>query len=675
MNSRDSGFVIGDSKGQSPALATVPTDARPSASASSNHESRITNPGEAGAVGRYLRQHEAKPLLRFITCGSVDDGKSTLIGRLLYESKRLFDDQLAALEKDSRRHGTQGERIDYALLLDGLAAEREQGITIDVAYRYFDTDRRKFIVADCPGHEQYTRNMATGASTADLAVVLVDARKGLLPQTRRHSYIVSLLGIRHVVLAVNKMDLVGYDQAVFDGIAAGYRELAAQLGIPHVQAIPLSALEGDNLLERSPNTAWYEGPALLPHLETVELDDGQVASGLRLPVQWVNRPHQDFRGFAGTIAAGEARPGDAIVVLPSARRSTIAQVLGPDGPLDVAGAGQAVTLTLADEIDVSRGDVIAAAGDPPAVADQFAAHLLWMGEAPLLPGRPYWLKTGTRTVSASVSEIKHRVDVNTQEHLAAKRLELNEVGYCNLSLEEPIAFAPYAENRTLGGFILIDRQNNDTVAAGTLDFALRRAENVHWQHIDVDKAARARIKGQAPKVLWFTGLSGAGKSTIANLVDKRLHALGYHTFVLDGDNVRHGLNRDLGFTDEDRVENIRRVAEVAKLMTDAGLIVLVSFISPFKAERRMARERFEPGEFVEVFVDVPLEVAEARDVKGLYRKARAGLIPNFTGIDSPYEAPEQPEVHLDATAPTDALVAQVLDALDLDWSAGGTSWI
>ena len=663
MNSRDSGFVIGDSKERAPAVA------------SANHQSPITNHDAGSAVGAYLRQHESKPLLRFITCGSVDDGKSTLIGRLLYESKRLFDDQLAALEKDSRKHGTQGERIDYALLLDGLAAEREQGITIDVAYRYFDTDRRKFIVADCPGHEQYTRNMATGASTADLAVVLVDARKGLLPQTRRHSYIVSLLGIRHVVLAVNKMDLVGYDQTVFHGTAEGYRELAAQLGIPHVQAIPLSALEGDNLLGRSANTPWYEGPALLPHLETVELDDGQAASGLRLPVQWVNRPHQDFRGFAGTIAAGEARPGDAIVVLPSARRSTIAQVLGPDGPLDVAGAGQAVTLTLSDEIDVSRGDVIAAAGDPPAVADQFAAHLLWMGEAPLLPGRPYWLKIGTRTVAASVSEIKHRVDVNTQEHLAAKRLELNEVGYCNLSLEAPVAFAPYAENRTLGGFILIDRQNNDTVAAGTLDFALRRAENVHWQHIDVDKAARARIKGQQPKVLWFTGLSGAGKSTIANLVDRRLHALGYHTFVLDGDNVRHGLNRDLGFTDEDRVENIRRVAEVAKLMTDAGLIVLVSFISPFRAERRMARERFEAGEFIEVFVDVPLEVAEARDVKGLYRKARAGLIPNFTGIDSPYEAPERPEVHLDATAPTEALVAQVLDALDLDWSAGGTSWI
>ncbi len=619
-----------------------------------------------GAIGAYLRQHETKPLLRFITCGSVDDGKSTLIGRLLYESKRLFDDQLAALEADSRRHGTQGERIDYALLLDGLAAEREQGITIDVAYRYFDTEKRKFIVADCPGHEQYTRNMATGASTADLAVVLVDARKGLLAQTRRHSYIVSLLGIRHVVLAVNKMDLVGYDQAVYEEIAAGYRALAAQLGIPDVQVIPLSALEGDNLLQRSANTPWYSGPALLEHLETVQVEDGQARSGLRLPVQWVNRPNQDFRGFAGTIAAGVARPGDAVVVLPSARRSTIARVLGPDGPLERAEAGQAVTLTLADEIDVSRGDLIAAAGDPPAVADQFAAHVLWMSDAPLLPGRPYWLKAGTRTVAASVSEIKHRVDVNTQEHLAGKRLELNEVGYCNLSLEEPIPFTSYGENRTLGGFILIDRQSNDTVAAGTIDFALRRADNVHWQHIDVDKAARARIKGQAPKVLWFTGLSGAGKSTVANLVDKRLHAMGYHTFVLDGDNVRHGLNRDLGFTDEDRVENIRRVAEVARLMADAGLIVLVSFISPFRAERQMARERFQPGEFVEVFVDVPLEVAEARDVKGLYRKARAGLIPNFTGIDSPYEAPQRPEVHLAADVQEpEAMVDQVLAALDL----------
>ena len=621
----------------------------------------------AAGIASWLQAHEDKPLLRFITCGSVDDGKSTLIGRLLHESKRLFDDQLAALEADSRRHGTQGERIDYALLLDGLAAEREQGITIDVAYRYFDTDKRKFIVADCPGHEQYTRNMATGASTADLAVVLVDARKGLLQQTRRHSYIISLLGIGQVVLAVNKMDLVGYDAAVFERIAAEYAALAAQMGIAHVQAIPLSALEGQNLSTRSALMPWYDGPTLIEHLDTVAIAGHDGGGGLRLPVQWVNRPHQDFRGFAGTIACGQVAPGDEVVVLPSARRSKVAQVLGPGGdPLPRAGAGQAVTLTLADEIDVGRGDVIAAASDPPPVADQFAAHILWMGDAPLLPGRPYWLKIGTRTVAASVSEIKYRVDVNTQEHLAAKRLELNEVGCCNLSLEQPIAFAPYAQDRTLGGFILIDRQDNDTVAAGTLDFALRRADNVHWQHLDVDKAARARIKGQVPKVLWFTGLSGAGKSTIANLVDKRLHALGYHTFVLDGDNVRHGLNRDLGFTDEDRVENIRRVAEVARLMADAGLIVLVSFISPFRAERRMARERFAEGEFVEVFVDVPLEVAEARDAKGLYRKARAGLIPNFTGIDSPYEVPERPELHLDATAAPEALVARVLQAMGLD---------
>jgi bifunctional enzyme CysN/CysC len=621
----------------------------------------------AGDIATYLKQHESKPLLRFITCGSVDDGKSTLIGRLLYDSKRLFDDQLAALEKDSRKHGTQGECIDYALLLDGLAAEREQGITIDVAYRYFDTDKRKFIVADCPGHEQYTRNMATGASTADLAVVLVDARKGLLTQTHRHSYIVSLLGIRHVVLAVNKMDLVDFDQAVFERIAADYRALAQRLGIASITCIPLSALEGDNLSTRSARTPWYTGPALLEHLESVQVDAHDTGAGLRLPVQWVNRPHQNFRGYAGTIAAGEVKPGDEVVVLPSARRSRIEQVLGPDGEVAMAHAGQAVTLTLADEIDISRGDVIAAAGDPPEVADQFAAHLLWMSDAPLLPGRPYWLKIGARTVSATVTEIKHRIDVNTQEHLAAKRLELNEVGYCNLSLDEPVAFDTYARNRALGSFILIDRYDNGTAAAGTLDFALRRAGNVHWQHVDVDKAARARQKGQVPKVLWFTGLSGAGKSTIANLVDKRLHALGYHSFLLDGDNVRHGLNRDLGFTDEDRVENIRRVAEVAKLMTDAGLIVLVSFISPFRAERRMARDRFADGEFIEVFVDVPLDLAEARDVKGLYRKARAGLIPNFTGIDSPYETPEHPDVHLHAgEQDPQTLALQVLAKLGLE---------
>ncbi|WP_208649261.1 sulfate adenylyltransferase subunit CysN [Xanthomonas vasicola] len=627
-------------------------------------DSRLPIPG---TIGAYLQQHESKPLLRFITCGSVDDGKSTLIGRLLYDSKRLFDDQLAVLESDSRRHGTQGEGIDYALLMDGLAAEREQGITIDVAYRYFDTDQRKFIVADCPGHEQYTRNMATGASTADVAVVLVDARKGLLAQTHRHSYIVSLLGIRHVVLAVNKMDLVDYDAQVFAAIADAYKTLAAQLGITDVQCIPLSALAGENLSSASTRMPWYSGPHLLQHLDTVQLEPPEAGSGLRLPVQWVNRPNAQFRGYAGTIAAGQVRVGDAVLVVPSGRRTQVASVLDANGEVSSARAGQAVTLTLRDEIDISRGDIIAAIDDPPEVADQFAAHLLWMDDAALLPGRPYWLKIGTRTVTASISEIKHKVDVNTQERLAAKRLELNEVGYCNLALDEPIAFSPYARNRVLGGFILIDRQSNVTVAAGTLEFALRRAGNVHWQHLDVDRSARARIKGQAPRVLWFTGLSGAGKSTVANLVDKRLHSLGYHTFILDGDNVRHGLNRDLGFTDEDRVENIRRVAEVARLMADAGLIVLVSFISPFRAERQLARERFDQGEFVEVFVDVPLAVAEARDVKGLYRKARAGQIPNFTGIDSPYEAPQNPEIHLHADGENvEALAHHVLEYLGLE---------
>jgi len=625
----------------------------------------MTRAQDAGAtIAAYLSQHETKGLLRFITCGSVDDGKSTLIGRLLYESRALFDDQLAALASDSRRHGTQGEAIDYALLLDGLSAEREQGITIDVAYRFFSTDKRKFIVADCPGHEQYTRNMATGASTADVAVVLVDARKGLLPQTRRHSYIASLLGIRHVLLAVNKMDLVDFDRGVFDGIEAGYRELAATLGIEHVQAIPLSALQGDNLLARSERTPWYGGPAVLEYLETVDVSRPSNDVGFRLPVQWVNRPNQDFRGFAGTVAAGEIRPGDEIVALPSGRRSHVSRIVTADGDLAVAREGQAITLTLRDELDVSRGDVIADAHRPAQIADQFAAHVLWMGEQPLLPGRPYWLKIGTRTVSASVTEIKHKTDVNTQEPLAAKHLELNEVGFCNLYLDQPVPFEAYADNRTLGGFILIDRQTNATVAAGTLQFALRRAGNIHWQHLDVDKLARARIKGQQPRVLWFTGLSGSGKSTIANLVDKRLHALGYHTFILDGDNVRHGLNKDLGFTDEDRVENIRRVAEVAKLMSDAGLIVLVSFISPFRAERRMARELFAPGEFVEVYIDTPLAVAEKRDVKGLYAKARAGQLRNFTGIDSPYEVPEAAELTLDTVSDTaEQLAQQVIDHL------------
>ena len=618
-------------------------------------------------VAAYLQQHETKGLLRFITCGSVDDGKSTLIGRLLHDTKLLLDDQVSALEADSRKHGTQNGEIDFALLVDGLAAEREQGITIDVAYRFFGTERRKFIVADCPGHEQYTRNMATGASTADVAVVLVDARKGLLTQTRRHSYIVKLLGINRVVLAVNKMDLVDYDQTVFDAIAGQYRELAAQLGIEHVHCVPLSALRGDNMIARSPQMPWHDGPALLELLETVPVEQNDTEAAFRLPVQWVCRPNQDFRGFAGTVVAGQVAPGDAVVVLPSGRRSTVARVVTADGDLPVASEGQAITLTLADEIDASRGDVIASAAHPPEVADQFAAHVLWMGDERLLPGRPYLLKLGTRTVGVSVTDIKHRVDVNTQEALAAKHLELNEVGVCNLHLDQPIAFSPYERNRALGGFILIDRQSNATVAAGTLDFALRRAANIHWQHLDVDKAGRARVKHQLPRCLWFTGLSGAGKSTVANLVEKKLLSLGKHTYLLDGDNVRHGLNKDLGFTDEDRVENIRRVAEVAKLMTDAGLIVLVSFISPFRAEREMARALFEPGEFLEVFVDTDLAEAERRDVKGLYAKARRGELRNFTGIDSPYEAPDSPELHL-RTAEADplALADKVIAALGLD---------
>ncbi|MBS0464293.1 MAG: sulfate adenylyltransferase subunit CysN [Proteobacteria bacterium] len=594
----------------------------------------------------YLRMHETKDLLRFITCGSVDDGKSTLIGRLLHDSKLLFDDQLAALETDSQRFGTQNGQIDFALLVDGLAAEREQGITIDVAYRFFSTDQRKFIVADCPGHEQYTRNMATGASTADLAVVLVDARKGLLTQTRRHSYIVSLLGIGKVLLAVNKMDLMDYRHDVFAAIESDYRRLATQLGIADVQCIPLSALKGENVMRRSQVMPWYDGPSLLEHLEHVDIAHDASTVGFRMPVQWVNRPHQNFRGFSGSIVSGTVAVGEEIIALPSGRRSHVTAIVTADGDLPQAAEGQAITLTLADEIDISRGDVICAGKRPCEVADQFAAHLLWMNDAPLLPGRPYWLKIGSRTLAASVTEIKHKVDVNTQEHLAAKRLELNEVGFCNLNLDQPIPFEPYANNKALGGFILIDRQSNATVACGTVDFALRRAANIHWHALEIDRHARAAGKGQAPLCLWFTGLSGSGKSTIANLVDRRLHALGYHSYILDGDNVRHGLNKDLGFTAEDRVENIRRVAEVAKLMSDAGLIVLVSFISPFRAERRMARELFAAGEFAEVFVDTPIEVCERRDAKGLYAKARAGRIRNFTGIDSPYEAPEQAEFHL-----------------------------
>ncbi|MGH7023537.1 MAG: sulfate adenylyltransferase subunit CysN [Caulobacteraceae bacterium] len=612
-------------------------------------------------VETYLEAQANKSLLRFITCGSVDDGKSTLIGRLLYDSKMIFDDQLAALEADSKRMGTQGGEIDFALLVDGLSAEREQGITIDVAYRFFATDKRKFIVADTPGHEQYTRNMVTGASTADLAVILIDARKGVLTQTRRHSFLARLIGIRQVVLAVNKMDLVGYDEAVFDEIVADYRAFAAEIGLADITAIPLSALRGDNVAARSEHMDWHSGPTLIEALEQAPVDAARLAGGpLRMPVQWVNRPDHDFRGFSGQIASGTVRPGDLVRILPSGRASTIARIVTRDGDLPEAVAGQSVTLTLADEVDCSRGDVIAGARDPAGVADQFETTVVWMSAEPMLPGRAYLMKIATSLVAATVAEPKYKVNVNTLEHLAARTLELNEIGVCNLSLDRPIAFDPYADNPDMGGFILIDRMTNATVGAGMIRFALRRSQNIHWQAVDVNKAARASAKRQAPRVVWFTGLSGAGKSTIANLVEKKLLAQGRHTYLLDGDNVRHGLNRDLGFTDAERVENIRRVAEVARLMVDAGLIVLVSFISPFRSERLMARGLMDDGEFLEVFVDAPLALAEKRDVKGLYAKARRGELKNFTGIDSPYEPPEAPEVRVDTAALTAEQAADLI---------------
>jgi len=618
-------------------------------------------------IDAYLDQHQHKSLLRFITCGSVDDGKSTLIGRLLYDSKMIFEDQLAALESDSKRHGTQGEEIDFALLVDGLAAEREQGITIDVAYRFFTTEKRKFIVADTPGHEQYTRNMVTGASTADLAVILIDARKGVLQQTRRHSYLVHLLGIRHVVLAVNKMDLVDYDQSTFEHIVADYRSFAKSIGIADFTAIPISGFKGDNITTApSANTPWYDGPALIEHLETVEVDAAAAqAQPFRMPVQWVNRPNLDFRGFAGQIASGTIRPGDAVRIVPSGKTSTVARIVTFDGDLDEAVAGQSVTLTLADEVDCSRGDLIAAAGDPPQASDQFCATFVWMDEEALKPGRGYWLKLGTQTVTATVQPPKYEIDVNSLEHLAAKTLGLNAIGVAEFATDRPIAFESYTANRQLGGFILIDKFTNATVAAGMIEFNLRRADNVHWQPVAITREDHAGMKNQTPRVLWFTGLSGSGKSTIANEVEKQLFLMNRHTFLLDGDNVRHGLNRDLGFTEADRIENIRRVGEVAKLMTDAGLIVLTAFISPFRAEREMVRAMLPQGEFIEIFVDTPLEVAEARDVKGLYKKARSGQLKNFTGIDSPYEAPENPEIRVNTVdmAPEEAaqfIIRQIL---------------
>ncbi|WP_239806542.1 sulfate adenylyltransferase subunit CysN [Croceicoccus hydrothermalis] len=622
-------------------------------------------------IDAYLESHQHKTMLRFITCGSVDDGKSTLIGRLLYDSKMIFEDQLEALESDSRRVGTQGQEIDFALLVDGLAAEREQGITIDVAYRFFTTQKRKFIVADTPGHEQYTRNMVTGASTADLAVILVDARKGVLVQTRRHSYLAHLVGIRNVVLAVNKMDLVDYDQATFDAIVADYREFAKTIGIEDFTAIPISGFKGDNVTAPSANTPWYRGPSLMEHLETVELSsDSDLAKPFRMPVQWVNRPNLDFRGFSGLISAGTVRPGDPVRIVPSGKTTNIARIVTLDGDLDEAQVGQSVTLTLTDEVDCSRGSVMAAADAPPETADQFEATIVWMADDAMLPGRSYWMKIGTQQVSASVQEPKYTVDVNSMDHMAAKTLNLNEIGVAELATERPIAFVPYRDEQdrvspALGGFVLIDKMTNRTVAAGMLHFALRRSQNVHWQALDITREARADLKNQAPKVLWFTGLSGSGKSTIANLVEKRLHRMNRHSFLLDGDNVRHGLNRDLGFTDADRIENVRRVGEVARLMTDAGLIVITAFISPFRAERDMVRAMMEEGEFMEVFIDTPLSVAEKRDVKGLYVKARAGTLKNFTGIDSPYEAPENPEIRIDTTAlspeeAADRIVEQLL---------------
>jgi bifunctional enzyme CysN/CysC len=615
-----------------------------------------------GDVEAYLTAQENKDLLRFITCGSVDDGKSTLIGRLLYESKMLFEDQLTALEADSKKLGTQGGDLDFALLVDGLAAEREQGITIDVAYRAFTTSKRKFIVADTPGHEQYTRNMATGASTADLAIILMDARKGVLTQTRRHTFIAHLLGIKHLVVCVNKMDLVDYKQEVFDKIETDYRAFAASLGATNITLIPASALKGDNIIDRSPAMPWYRGATLMAHLETVPVGADDLSKPFFLPVQWVNRPDQNFRGFAGTIASGKITPGTAIRALPSGKTSKVDRIVTYDGDVAEAHSGQAITLTLADEIDISRGDVICVSNAPAEVSDQFEVDVLWMGAEPMLPGRPYIIKAGTRTLPGTIERIKHKVNINTLEHSAAETLTLNEIGACQLELDAPIAFAPYTDNKALGSFIIIDRFTNTTVGMGLIRFALRRAANIHWQATDVNKAARGKLLKQKPSVLWFTGLSGAGKSTIANLVEKRLHAKGKLTYLLDGDNVRHGLNRDLGFTDADRVENIRRVAEVARLMADSGLIVLVSFISPFRSERLMARERMGTGEFIEVHVDTPLADAERRDVKGLYAKARRGELKNFTGISSPYEAPENPELQIDTTTLTPEAATELIVA-------------
>ena len=616
-------------------------------------------------IDSYLAAHEQKELLRFITCGSVDDGKSTLIGRMLYESHMLFDDHLAALEADSKKVGTQGGEIDFALLVDGLAAEREQGITIDVAYRFFSTDKRKYIVADTPGHEEYTRNMATGASTADVAIILIDASQGVLTQTRRHSFIVSMVGVKRIVLAVNKLDLVDYSQEVFDSILADYHNFANEaLNLEEITAVPISALKGDNIVGPSENTPWYDGPSIMDYLEGVEVSSTSQSRPFRMPVQWVNRPNREFRGFAGLIGSGVISPGDRIRVLPSGTESTIERIVTSNGDLELAGAGRSVTLTLNDEIDISRGDIITAADNPCSSADQFQTRILWMDDSAMMPGRQYLFKSNTQTTSMTLGRLKHRIDVNTLEELPAKVLEMNDIGICNISLSNRVAFDSYDNDPTMGGFIIIDRITNNTVGMGLIDFALRRAENIHWQSMDVTKESRAEQKSQQPRLVWFTGLSGSGKSSIANILEKKLQAMGRHTITLDGDNVRHGLNRDLGFTKADRVENIRRVGEASKLMVDAGLICITSFISPFESERQMVRDLMGDGEYIEVFVDTPLEVCEQRDVKGLYAKARGGELPNFTGISSPYEAPVNPEVTIDTTQVSAEKAAdQIIDYL------------
>ncbi len=616
-------------------------------------------------IESYLAAHEQKELLRFITCGSVDDGKSTLIGRMLYESHMLFDDQLAALEADSKKVGTQEGEIDFALLVDGLAAEREQGITIDVAYRFFSTDKRKYIVADTPGHEEYTRNMATGASTADVAIILVDASQGVLTQTRRHSFIVSMVGVKRIILAVNKLDLVDYSQEIFNSIKQEYHKFADEaLELEEITAIPISALKGDNIIKSSKNTPWYQGKSIIEYLESVEVASISQSRAFRMPVQWVNRPNREFRGFTGLIGSGCVSIGDRVRILPSGTESRVARIVTYDGDLEFAGAGRSVTLTFEDEIDISRGDIISSADSPCATADQFQARVLWMDDAALMPGRQYLLKSNSQTSPMTLGRLKYKVDVNTLEKLPAKSLEMNEIGICNLSLSSRIAFDPYEKDPVMGGFIIIDRMTNNTVGMGLIDFALRRSDNIHWQSMDVTKESRAEQKSQRPRLIWFTGLSGSGKSSIANILEKKLQLMGRHTISLDGDNIRHGLNRDLGFTKEDRVENIRRVGETSKLMVEAGLICISSFISPFASEREMVRNLVAKDEFVEVFVDTPLEVCESRDVKGLYAKARDGKLPNFTGISSPFEAPENPEIRIDTTTTSaEDAAQQIIDYL------------